>query len=325
MKKTALIVIVVFFGLLASALIFRQSLTEILIIRGMQRFNERYQAKFTVGSFAFDGLSGLSFRNITLKPVQGDSLMRIGYFHANINLRKLLRFKLAFRNLEMKDVWFHFVRRDSLTNYMFLFDNGIKTVAKLVQPDQPINYADRVDRMLNAMFDKIPLSITINNLHLDANMNSNTFGFYLEQLAISGHEFETLILETHHGKVTPWVLRGDLDAENRSARFKLFAGNRQAIVFPYIDQRWNAHIASDTLHFSLSSTGITHNVLTLSGLASASNLVINQPRLSSDDVFFGRVLANYRINIAPNYFELDSTSRFIFNKIELNPYLCFRA
>jgi hypothetical protein len=316
---------VMFLGLLASVLIFRQSLTESLIIRGMQRFNEHYQAKFTVGSFAFDGLSGLSFRNITLKPVQGDSLMRIGYFHANINIRKLLRFKLALRNLEMKDVWFHFVRRDSLTNYMFLFDNGIKTADKLVQPDQPVDYADRVDRMLNAMFDKIPSSITINNLRLDANMNSNKFGFYMEQLAISGHEFETLIVETDHGKVTPWVLRGDLDAGNRSARFKLFARNHQAIVFPYIDQRWNTYIASDTMHFSLSSAGITDNVLTLNGLASASKLVINQPRLSSGDVFFDRVLADYHINIAPNYFELDSTSRFIFNKIGLNPYLCFRA
>ncbi len=325
MKKTALIVIIIFFGLLAAALIFRQSLTEIIINRGLQRFNEHYQAKFTVGSFAFDGLSGLSFRNITLKPLRGDSLMRIGYFHANINIRKLLSFKLALGNLEMKDVWFHFVRCDSLTNYMFLFDNGIKTAAKLVQPEQPVDYADRVDRILNAIFDKIPSSITINNLRIAANMNSNEFGFYLEQLAVSGHEFETLIVETDNGKITPWVLRGDLDPGNRSARFKLFARNHQAIVFPYIDQRWNTHISSDTLHFSLARTGITDNVLTLSGLASASNLVINQPRLSSSDVFFERVLADYRINIAPNYFELDSTSSFLFNKIELNPYLCFRA
>jgi len=193
---------IIFFGLLAIALIFRQSLTESLVIRSMQRFNEHYQAKFTVGSFAFDGLSGLSFRNITLKPLQGDSLMRIGYFHANINISKLFGFKLALRNLEMKDVWFHFVRYDSLTNYMFLFDKGIKTADKSVQPDQPVDYADRADRLLNAMFDKIPASITINNLHIDANMNSNEFGFYVDQLAISGHEFETLIEETDHGKVT---------------------------------------------------------------------------------------------------------------------------
>ena len=251
--------------------------------------------------------------------------MRIGYLHANINMRKLIGFKLTLKNLEMKDVWFHFVRRDSSTNYMFLFGAGAKTADIPLQPLRPMDYADLADRTLNAMFDKIPSMITINNLLLDANMNSNKFGFYMEQLAIAGHEFETLIVATDHGKVTPWVLRGDLDAGNRSARFKLFARNRQAIVFPYIGQRWHTYIASDTLHFSLSSTGIVDHVLTLNGLVSASNLVIDQPRLSTGNVFFGRVLAEYHIHIAANYIELDSTSRFIFNKIGLNPYLCFRA
>ena len=116
-------------------------------------------------------------------------------------------------------------------------------------------------------------------------------------------------METDNGKVTPWVLRGDLDAENRSARFRLFARNHQQVVIPYIDQRWDTHIAFDTLHFSISSTGAIDHVLTLSGLASLSNLVVNQPRISSGDVFCGRGLADYHINIGPDYVELDSTSQ----------------
>lgn len=320
-----MIVMVLFFGLTIAALIFRQSLTEKLVISGIRRFNAHYQAKLLVGSFALDGLSGVTFRNISLQPLSGDTLMRIGYLHANFDMSKLFGFNLALRNLEMKDAWFHFVRRDSTTNYMFLLNAGAKTDQKRLQADQPVNYAELADRTLNALFDKIPSSITIDNLHLDANLNSNKFGFRMGQLAISGHEFETLIEESDHGKVTPWVLRGDLDAGNRSARFKLFARNRQAIVWPYIGQRWRTYIASDTLHFSLSSAGMVDHVLKLSGLASASNLVMDQPRLSTGHVFFGRVLAEYHINIAPNYIELDSTSKFIFNKIDLNPYLCFRV
>ena len=188
-------------------------------------------------------------------------------------------------------------------------------------PNQPVNYAIRANRLLGAMFDRIPTSITINKLRLETNTNSNRFGFYMEQLAISGHEFEAEIVETDNGKVTPWVLRGDLNAENRSARFRLFARDHKQIVLPYIDQRWNTHISFDTLHFSLSSNGISDHVLSLNGLASVSNLVINQPRISTGDVFLGRGLADYHINIAPGYIELDSTSRFLFNNMELNPYL----
>ena len=325
LKKTALIVLAVLLSSLALALIFRHSITESFINRRIQRFNEHYQAKLAVGSFAFDGFSGVSFSNITLKPAEGDSLMKIGYIHANINIWKLLRLKLTLRNLEMNDAWFNFVRHDSITNYMFLLDTGKKTVDTLDQPEQPVDYADQADRLLSAMFDRIPSSITIDNLRLEANLNANRFGFYMKQLAISGHEFETQIEETDNGKVTPWVLQGNLDAGNRSARFKLFTSNQQQVVLPYIDQRWDTHIAFDTLHFSLSGTSTANNVYTLSGLASLSNLILNQPRISSEDVIFGHSFADYHINIGPDYIELDSASRFIFNKIEINPYLRYRA
>lgn len=325
LKKATIIALAVLFSLIASALIFRHPLTESFINRRIQHFNEHYQAMLAVESFAFDGLSGVSFSNITLKPAKGDSLIKISYLHANINMWKLLRFRITLGNLEMKDTWFNFVRHDSITNYMFLLDTGKKPVDSLAKPKQPTDYADQANRLLSAMFNQIPSSITINNLRLEANLNSNIFGFYMKQLVISGHEFETFIEETDNGKVTPWVLQGNLDAGNRSARFKLFTSNRQQVVVPYIDQRWDTHIAFDTLHFSLSGSSNVDTVFTLNGLASLSNLVINQPRISREDVIFGHGFADYHLNIGPDYIELDSTSRLIFNKIEINPYLRYRA
>ena len=103
------------FWLAGRGINFQTIANGILIERGTQRFNECYQAELAVDSFAFDGFSGLSFSNITLKPAKGDSLMKIGYLHTKINMRKLLRFKLALGNLEMKDAWFNFVRHDSIS------------------------------------------------------------------------------------------------------------------------------------------------------------------------------------------------------------------
>lgn len=230
LKKNAWIVGLVFSGLLVVALLFRQSFVERLIKRGTQRFTEHYQAELSIDSFAFDGLSGLSFSNITLKPAEGDTLMRIGYLHTKINMGKLIGFRVVLGNLEMKDAWFNFVRHDSITNYLFLLGTGKKSSDSLVQPHQPVDYADRADRLLSAMFDQIPSSIIISKLHVEANLNSSRFGFFMRQLAISGQEFETQIVETDNGKETPWVLRGALDAENRSARFKIFAPNHQRVV-----------------------------------------------------------------------------------------------
>jgi hypothetical protein len=311
--------------MLAAGLIFRHPITERLMNRRIRSFNEHYHADLAIGSFSFSGIIGISFKHISLKPLKGDTLMKIGHIHANINFWKLLRFRLSLENLEMKDALFKLVRRDSITNYMFLLDTGKKTADTQQEPSQPVDYADRADRLLSAVFNQIPSTITIDNLRISADLNSNCFGFYMPQLAITNHEFETTIEEIDNGKVTPWIVQGNLDAGRRSAGFKIFAGNRQQVVIPYIDQRWDTHIGFDTLRFSISGTGPVDDVLTLNGVASLSNLVVNQPRISTEDVIFEKWLADYKINIGNDYIELDSASRFIFNKIEANPYIRYRA
>jgi hypothetical protein len=311
--------------MLAAVLIFRHPITEHFLNRRINSFNKHYNASLAINSFTFNGLAGISFNKISLKPAEGDTLMKIGYLHANINFWKLFRLRLNLENLEMKDALFKLIRRDSITNYLFLLDTGMKTAEHETDSTQTIDYADRADRLLSAMFNQIPSTITINNLRISADLNSNCFGFYMPQLAITDHEFETTIEEIDNGKVTPWVLQGNLDAGERSAGFKIFTANHQQVVLPYIDMRWDTHIAFDTLRFSLSGTNPDDDMLTLSGGASLSNLVVNQPRISSEDVVFGKGLVDYKINIGTDFIELDSASRFIFNKIEANPYIRFKA
>jgi len=311
--------------MLAALLIFRHPITERIFARRINSFNKHYHANLAIGSFAFHSVTGISFSKISLKPADGDTLMKIGYINANINFWKLLRFRLSLEHLEMKDAMFKLIRRDSITNYMFLLDTGKKTAENESDTTQPVDYAYRADRMLSAMFNQIPSTITIDNFRISADLNSNCFGFYMPQLAISNHEFETTIEEVDNGKVTSWVLQGNLDAGNRSAGFKIFAGNHQQVVLPYIDQRWDTHIGFDTLRFSISGTRPVDDILSLSGVAALNNLVVNQPRISSEDVVFAKGLADYKINIGPDYIELDSASRFIFNRIEANPYIRYKV
>jgi len=311
--------------MIAAGLIFRHPITERLLNRRIRSFNEHYHADLAIKSFSFSGVTGISFNHISLKPKEGDTLMKIGYIHANINFWRLLRFRLSLENLEMKDALFKLIRHDSITNYMFLLDTGKKTADNISDSAQPVDYANRTDRLLGALFNQIPSTITFSNLRISADLNSNCFGFYMPRLAITDHEFETTIEEIDNGKITPWILQGNLDAGRRSAGFKIFSGNHQQVVIPYIDQRWDTHIGFDTLRFSITGTGPIDDVLTLGSIASLSNLVVNQPRISSEDVVFGKVLADIKINVGHDYIELDSASRFIFNKIEANPYIRYRA
>jgi len=58
----------------------------------------------------------------------------------------------------------------------------------------------------------------------------------------------------------------------------------------------------------------------LSGAIQLNNLLINQPRIGQEDVLFSHGNINYQIRVGENFIELDSASRFVFNKISFNPY-----
>ena len=101
---------------------------------------------------------------------------------------------------------------------------------------------------------------------------------------------------------------------------KLYAENREHIVLPYIDQRWNAKITFDTIQFNLDKNIFADGILQLQGVAKISDFIINHPKVAANDVIIKNASMEYSLNIGENYFELDSSSYFSLNKIVIYPY-----
>ena len=54
-------------------------------------------------------------------------------------------------------------------------------------------------------------------------------------------------------------------------------------------------------------------------------LFINQERIAANTVVFDRLAMEYRFNVGRDYVELDSSTQVIFNRLEFNPYIRYRA
>ncbi len=106
---------------------------------------------------------------------------------------------------------------------------------------------------------------------------------------------------------------------------KLYAGKNQKIHIPYIDQRWQAKVGFDTLQFSLENCRLSGGILYFEGSGSMSGLTINQPKIAPQDITFAKGTMDYRIHIGENYYEVDSASTVIFNKLKFNPYFKYQV
>ena len=323
-KRFSLILLAFFLLIIILVLIFRHPLAESIMNRKINSFNASHHAELKIESFQFKGLLGISLHNISLKPIEGDTLITIKNAEAHVSLARLLLFKLGLSEMSIENTRITLVKRDTTrNNYMFLLE-GSKSNADTTT-NRRVDLASRYDRLLDAVFSIIPSAIKINNFYVHANMEGYQFSFYLPSLEIKDHNFNSYAVLNDKGQNVQWHFTGRLNPSDRVVMVKLFANGNQKVQIPYLDQRWKAKVGFDTVQFSLENSRLSGGVLSFEGSAAMSGLTINHARISAQDISIPKGTMDYHIKIGENYYEVDSTSTFIFNKLKFNPYFKYQT
>lgn len=323
-KRFSYILFTSFLLIIILLLLFRHPLAESILNRKINSFNKSHHAALKIESFQFKGLLGIKLHNISLKPIEGDTLITIKNAEARVSLARLFRFKLGLSEMSIENTRITLVKKDTTqNNYKFLLEGRKKNEDTII--DQRVDLASRYDRLLDAVFSIIPSAIKIKNFYIHANMEGYKFSFYLPSLKIDDHYFNSYAIISDKGQSVQWHFKGRLNPLDRVVMVKLFANNNQKIQIPYIDQRWHAKVGFDTVQFSLENNRLSSGVLSFEGSAAMTGLTINHSRISQQDISIAKGTMDYHINIGENYYEVDSTSTFIFNKLKFKPYLKFQT
>jgi hypothetical protein len=322
-KRFSIIAVASLILIIGVLLIFRGPIARSILNSRISSFNNAYKAELKIGSFHFDGITGIKIQNITLKPNDGDTLITVKSVKAQISLYRLVRFHIGFSEMEVNNTRINLVKKDAThTNYMFLLEKNSAKDDTIEDPH--VNLARRYDKLLDAIFSKIPSTTNISNFSIQANMEGNLFSFNLPTLKIDDRIFRSYAIVTNKGEQSLWNFSGRLNPLDRDVMIKLYAGKNQKIKIPYIDQRWQAKVGFDTLQFSLENCRLSGGILYFEGSAAMTGLTINQPKISPQDVSFDRGTMDYHIHIGENYYEVDSASTFTFNKLKFNPYFKYQ-
>jgi hypothetical protein len=303
--------------------IFRNAIFSWYLDKKVKSFNRAYHAELSVGKARIRGISALEINNILLKPEQGDSLFQVQQAFASVNFWKLLFGRVALTNFQLNDARLNLVRKDSLTNYMFLLEKARKnrdTASETTHTD----YAVRMQSLLDAVFDKIPNRLEIHNFTIINRNNDHLVIFGLDTLDIENRQFMAPIRiyeDSVHSRI---MLAGKLDKEDRQAEFRLYSGDSKKVSIPFIDYKWKAMVRFDTASFTLAEGNSGSGITQVTGSSFIKGLEIRHERISSDIVEFKETGINYVFNIGSDYFELDSTTTVVLNRLSVNPYIRYQ-
>lgn len=339
-----LIILLVFF--------FRSPLASWYLQNRVKQFNATHHAILKIKKVRILGLASVRITGITLKPMQGDTMLAIDTAYASIGIVKLITGRLSIHNVELIHTRVLYTEEAAgLSNWQLLFSEKRPEVAAetAVSPADTmavksesrqirINYARNTQRMLDFAFDKIPLRLEMRNFNLKYISNGHVIDWNIDRLDLRDHFFRTVIRIRENSTVTGWVLAGMVDNSERKAEFRIYrdgaapaAGSDTTSVcaaatdkVPFLEYRWQAGVRFDTLSFAIEGHTDDEERMILSGFAAVTGLTLDHRQVAATPVHFDRLSVDYRLLIGEDHLEVDSSTRVTFNRIDLHPYIFYQ-
>ena len=322
--RIILITLSVLITLIVVSLIFRNDILSYYMKKKIASFNKSYHAELVVKEARILGLSSVRVTGIMLRPENGDTLVKIDTATAHLQFLRMIFGHITLTNFELYNTTITPVRKDSVTNYMFLADRFTKkdSTDTLVRE---ANYSGRLKAIYDAVFEKIPDALVISNFNIRITSNDHHVGLFIQRFSIDDHRFRFPVEISEDSTMScSWIMEGRLDKRERQVLARLYAAEDTSATIPYIRYRWNTVVRFDTLAFSLSSHDSPEGMPVTEGSGSVDGLVVENARIAAQPVVFRHMGIDYRVNAGKDYIELDSATNVTFDQLSFHPYIRYQ-
>ena len=106
--------------LIATVLLLRQPILDFVVRKAKEKFKEKFDVDLKIKDAGFSGIRDIYFSDVSLVPANGDTLFAVKNVYARINVAKLLRLKVGFRELVIDTSHLSLVKRETSDNFSFL-------------------------------------------------------------------------------------------------------------------------------------------------------------------------------------------------------------
>ncbi|MEO5910349.1 MAG: biosynthetic peptidoglycan transglycosylase [Pelobium sp.] len=293
----------------------RDTLLNAAISKAIAKAKSKYNLNVKIGSYGFSGLSTVEFKDITVVPEKRDSLANIKALRVGVKLFPLIFGKVKIGELGIEDANIYLVKKDSVSNYDFLFKkedaDSLKTKTKL-------NLSELADKLLNQALDKIPDDMKVERFSINFDEDTTHFSLFTEIATIDNGEVNSTIKVNKNEAV--WHVNGTADPSNQQLDLILFA-DKKKVEFPYLERKFGLKLSFDTVRTVMTSAEKVGNEFEIEGSWSVSNLLINQARIASNDIIVKNGTIDAKLLVGDNYLALDSSSVVYLGKAQMNPFI----
>jgi len=294
----------------------REVLLKKMIAKVIDKADKSYGLELKIGEAGFSGLSTVNMKNISVVPKDRDTLSTINDITVGVKL-----FPLIFGDVKLSQVFLNtgkinIVFKDSLSNLDFILKRKKKDSSTT---KSKVDLGELAHNLLNQFLYKIPDNMEIKELMLRINDNDTAkLSFLTTTATIDGGDLKSTILVNE--TAATWHVNGHVKPGKKQLDVKLFAEGKK-VELPYLNNKLRAKFSFDTVRTEMKNAAYQGDDFMIAGSWSVSNLLINHPKIASNDIVVPEAMIEANMLIGSNYIALDSSSTVLLKNAFIHPYL----
>ncbi|WP_316845292.1 biosynthetic peptidoglycan transglycosylase [Pedobacter psychrodurus] len=293
----------------------REALLKKMVAKAIAKADKDYGLEVKIGSAGFTGLSTVKMTNISVVPKDRDTLSNIGELRVGVKLFPLIFGNVKLSEVKLNDGFVSVVLKDSTTNIDFILKRKKKDST---ENKGKVNLSEIASNILNQVLYKIPDDMDVQNMIFKLNDHDTAKLSFATMATIDGGNLKSAI-NVNNGEST-WHVDGYVNPGSKELRFTAYADGKK-LELPYLNDKLHAKISFDTLQTELKNAKYSGDDYKISGSWAVKNMLINQPRIASNDIIVQSAKLDADILVGPNYIALDSTSTAYLKNAQIHPYV----
>ncbi|RZL31226.1 MAG: penicillin-binding protein, partial [Pedobacter sp.] len=256
----------------------REALLKKMVAKAIAKANKDYDLDVKIGSAGFTGLSTVKMTTISIVPKDRDTLSSINELSVGVKLFPLIFGNVKLSEIKLNNGFVSVVLKDSTTNIDFILKRKKKDST---ETKGKVNLADIASNVLNEVLYKIPDDLDVKNMLFKFNDHDTAKLSFATEAVIDGGDLKSTI-NVNEGE-SKWHIDGYVNPGSKELSFTAYADGKK-LELPYLNNKLHAKLSFDTLQTELKNAKYSGDDYKISGSWSVKNMLINQPRIASNDI-----------------------------------------
>jgi hypothetical protein len=268
----------------------------------------------------FKGLKTVFVKGIYIQHRSGGNEVYIDSIAFHVRIAPLFFKQVRIRKLDCKAISIRYYSGDSANQSSPVIQEDS---TRFLDRVKGINLAEFTNKNIRRFFGYTPARINIDRMEVRLLYAGNTTVIGLRDFRLAKGKMSAKLRLTGNLSSVEIPLAGRFDKAGSVIEVHLVNADSNLLPVPVLRDRYGVAAGFDSLAFMMNLAHRNRHLVNIDGSFSFTGFELNGERIATDNISIDHFRSSFRVNIGPDYFEIDSTTQAYLNHIKLNPYFRF--